>query len=64
MYKLLPFTCGDHTVFSPIDKETGFHKTFTFVKFYNPEDADSALKAMSGTVSTQLYCRHVFKLTF
>ena len=39
------------TVFSPLDKETKQVRGFTFVKFFNPEDAESALKAMEGTVS-------------
>lgn len=37
-------------VFSPPDRETRKPRGFTFVKFCNPEDAESAIKAMDGTV--------------
>ena len=41
-------------VFSPPDRETRKPRGFTFVKFCNPEDAESAIKAMDGTVKFYL----------
>lgn len=48
-----PFLCLNFlviVVFSPPDRETRKPRGFTFVKFCNPEDAESAIKAMDATV--------------
>lgn len=49
-YVLIFWPPHTHTVYTPKDRETDKLRSFTFIKYRRPENAEEAIRGMNGRV--------------